>query len=75
MRSWQLIKKYTMTFGSFPIMGKDSIKRDIRPAIYLKSRDVDILKQINKMHGSVIITQYGEFGDVLQGPESYEKHD
>jgi len=64
-----------MTFGSFPVIGKDSIKRDIRSAIYLKSRAVDILKQINKMHRSAIITQHAEFMNVLQGPESYEKQD
>lgn len=49
-----------------------NIKQDIKPVTYLKSKAADILKQINKTHRPVIITQNGEPRAVLQDPESYE---
>ena len=48
------------------------ILQDIKPVTYLKSRAADLLKQINKTHRPVIITQNGEPRAILQDPESYE---
>ncbi len=50
-----------------------SIKQDIRPVTYLKSRAADLLSQINETQRPVVITQNGEPRGVLQAPESYEK--
>ena len=50
-----------------------SIKQDIRPVTYLKSRAADLLAQINRTQRPVVITQNGEPRGVLQDPESYEK--
>ena len=49
-----------------------SIREDIKPVTYLKSRSADLLKQINETHRPVIITQNGEPRAVIQDPESYE---
>jgi len=49
-----------------------SIKKDIRPITYLKSRASDLLKQVNETQRPVIITQNGEPRAVLQDPKSYE---
>jgi len=49
-----------------------NISRDIKPITYLKAKAADLLKQINKTHRPVIITQNGEPRAVLQDPESYE---
>jgi len=49
-----------------------NISTDIRPVTYLKSRTADLLKQINKTHRPVIITQNGEPKAVLQDPKSYD---
>ncbi len=49
-----------------------NISTDIRPVTYLKSKAADLLKQINKNHRPVIITQNGEPRAVLQDPKSYE---
>ena len=45
---------------------------DIKPITYLKSKAASLLKQINKTHRPVIITQNGEPKAVLQDPKSYE---
>lgn len=50
-----------------------SIKADIRPITYLKSRASDLLKQVNETHRHVIITQNGEPKAVLQDPDSFEE--
>ena len=50
-----------------------SIKQDIRPVTYLKSRAADLLAQINRTQRPVVITQNGEPRGILQDPESYEK--
>ena len=49
-----------------------NISKDIKPVTYLKSKAADLLKQINKTHRPVIITQHGEARAVIQDPESYE---
>jgi len=49
-----------------------NISTDIKPVTYLKSKVADLLKQINKTHRPVIITQNGEPRAVLQDPKSYE---
>ncbi|MBI5374658.1 MAG: type II toxin-antitoxin system Phd/YefM family antitoxin [Candidatus Schekmanbacteria bacterium] len=49
-----------------------NISKDIKPVTYLKSKAADLLKQINKTHRPIIITQNGEPRAVLQDPESYE---
>ena len=49
-----------------------NISTDIKPVTYLKSKTADLLKQINKTHRPVIITQNGEPRAVLQDPKSYE---
>ena len=46
--------------------------KDIKPVTYLKSRASELLKQINKTHRPVIITQNGEPRAILQDPKSYE---
>jgi len=48
-----------------------NISTDIKPVTYLKSKAADLLKQINKTHRPVIITQNGEPRAVLQDPKSY----
>ena len=48
------------------------ISTDIKPVTYLKSRAVDMLKQVNDTRRPIIITQNGEPKAVLQDPESYE---
>ena len=50
-----------------------SIKEDIRPITYLKSRAADLLAQINETQRPVVITQNGVARGVLQAPESYER--
>ncbi len=50
-----------------------SLKKDIRPITYLKSRASDLLKQVNETQRPVIITQNGEPMAVLQDPKSYEE--
>ena len=49
-----------------------NISKDIKPITFLKSRAADLLKQINRTHRPVVITQNGEPKAVLQDPESYE---
>jgi prevent-host-death family protein len=49
-----------------------SIKKDIRPITYLKSKASDLLKQVNETQRPVVITQNGEPRAVLQDPKSYE---
>jgi prevent-host-death family protein len=49
-----------------------SMKKDIRPITYLKTRASDLLKQVNETHRPVVITQNGEPMAVLQDPKSYE---
>jgi len=50
-----------------------SLKQDIRPVTYLKTRAADLLNQINETQRPVIITQNGKPRGVLQTPEGYEK--
>lgn len=49
-----------------------SLREDIRPVTFLKSRAADLLAQVNETHRPVVITQNGEPRGVLQDPESYE---
>ncbi|MBK6734330.1 MAG: type II toxin-antitoxin system Phd/YefM family antitoxin [bacterium] len=49
-----------------------SLKKDIRPVTYLKTRAADLLKQVNDTQRPVIITQNGEPRAVLQDAKSYE---
>ena len=49
-----------------------NISTDIKPVTYLKSKAADLLRQINKNHRPVIITQNGKPRAVLQDPKSYE---
>lgn len=49
-----------------------SLKEDIRPITYLKTKASDLLKQVNDTHRPVIITQNGEPRAVLQDAKSYE---
>ena len=50
-----------------------NIKEDIKPISYIKTHAADILKQINKNHRPIIITQNGEAKGVFIDPESYQK--
>ena len=50
-----------------------SLKQDIRPVTYLKTRAADLLNQINETQRPVIITQNGKPRGVLQTPERYEQ--
>lgn len=49
-----------------------NIVSDIKSVSYLKSKAADLLKQINRTHRPVIITQNGEPKAVIQDPKSYE---
>ena len=49
-----------------------SLKKDIRPVTFLKTRAADLLKQVNETQRPVIITQNGEPRAVLQDAKSYE---
>lgn len=49
-----------------------SLKTDIRPVTYLKTRASDLLRQVNDTQRPVIITQNGEPRAVLQDAKSYE---
>lgn len=49
-----------------------SVKKDIRPVTYLKTRAADLLRQVNDTRRPVIITQNGEPRAVLQDARSYE---
>jgi prevent-host-death family protein len=49
-----------------------SLKKDIRPVTYLKTRASDLLRQVNDTQRPVIITQNGEPRAVLQDAKSYE---
>ena len=49
-----------------------SLKSDIRPITYLKSRAADLLNQVNETRRPVVITQNGEPRAILQDPQSYE---
>lgn len=48
------------------------ILNDVKSITYLKARAADVLKQINKTHRPVVITQNGEPKAILQDPRSYE---
>lgn len=50
-----------------------SLRKDIRPVTYLKTRAADLLSQVNESHRPVVITQNGEPRAVIQDPESYER--
>ena len=50
-----------------------SIRKEIRPVTYLKTRAADLLSQVNESHRPVVITQNGEPRAVIQDPESYER--
>jgi prevent-host-death family protein len=50
-----------------------TIKTEIRPITYLKSRAPELLKQVNETRRHVIITQNGEPKAVLQDPASFEE--
>ncbi len=50
-----------------------SLKQDIRPVTYLKTRAADLLNQINETQRPLIITQNGKPRGVPQTPEGYEK--
>jgi len=49
-----------------------NITEDIKSVTFLKAKAADLLKQVNKTHRPVIITQNGEPKAVLQDPKSYE---
>ena len=49
-----------------------SLKKDIRPVTYLKTRASDLLKQVTDTQRPVVITQNGEPRAVLQDTKSYE---
>lgn len=49
-----------------------SLKEDIRPVTYLKTKASDLLKQVSDTKRPVIITQNGEPRAVLQDARSYE---
>lgn len=49
------------------------IKEDIRSISYIKANAADILKQVNKTHRPIYITQNGEAKAVLMDADSYEK--
>lgn len=49
-----------------------SLKSDIRPITYLKTRAADLLNQVNDTQRPVIITQNGEPRAVIQDTRSYE---
>jgi len=49
-----------------------SMKNDIRPITYMKTRAADLLSQVNETKRPVIITQNGEPRAVVQDPRSYE---
>ena len=49
-----------------------SMKSDIRPITYLKTRAADLLNQVNDTQRPVIITQNGEPRAVIQDTQSYE---
>lgn len=55
-----------------PEVTQVSLKKDIRPVTYLKTRAADLLKQVNETQRPVIITQNGEPRAVLQDAKSYE---
>lgn len=50
-----------------------SLKEDIRPVTYLKSKAADLLTQINRTGRPVVITQNGKPRGVLLDTESYER--
>ncbi|MDD2599034.1 MAG: type II toxin-antitoxin system Phd/YefM family antitoxin [Kiritimatiellae bacterium] len=50
-----------------------SIKTDIRPVTYLKSKAADLLAQVNETHRHVVITQNGEPKAVLQDLDSFQE--
>ena len=49
-----------------------NLQEDIRPITYLKNKAADLLRQVNRTHRPVIITQNGVARAVLQDPQSYE---
>lgn len=49
-----------------------SLKSDIRPITYLKTKAADLLNQVNDTQRPVIITQNGEPRAVIQDTQSYE---
>ncbi len=55
-----------------PEVTQVSLKKDIRPVTFLKTRAADLLKQVNETQRPVIITQNGEPRAVLQDAKSYE---
>jgi prevent-host-death family protein len=49
-----------------------NIKEDIRPISYVKAHAADVIKQVNKTHRPIFVTQNGEAKAVLIDSESYE---
>jgi prevent-host-death family protein len=49
-----------------------NIKEDIRPISYVKAHAADVIRQVNKTHRPIFVTQNGEAKAVLIDSESYE---
>lgn len=50
-----------------------SLKQTIKPISFLKAHTADVIKEINKTHGTIIITQHGEAKAVIQDIDEYER--
>jgi prevent-host-death family protein len=50
-----------------------SLKDDIRPITYMKTKASDLISQVNETRRPVVITQNGEPKAVIQDPQSYEE--
>ena len=48
------------------------VKEDIRPISYVKTNTADVLKQVNKTHRPMYITQNGEAKAVVLDSSTYE---
>ena len=49
------------------------LSQSLKPISYFKAHAADIIKELNRDHGTMIITQNGEAKAVIQDIEEYER--
>ena len=49
------------------------LSQSIKPISYFKAHAAEIIKELNRNHGTMIITQNGEAKAVIQDIEEYER--
>ncbi len=50
-----------------------NLSQSIKPISYFKAHAADVIRELNKQHGTMIITQNGEAKAVIQDIAEYER--